>query len=95
MRTHLAALTNRFEAGSPAPWKIDDAPADFIDAMCRAIIGFEIRLTRIEGKWKLSQNRPRHDRLGVIDGLRALGGDASPRMAELVEAASGGGDGED
>ncbi len=94
LRAHLAALTNRFEAGSAAPWKIDDAPADFIDAMCRAIVGFEIRLTRIEGKWKLSQNRPRHDRRGVIDGLRAQGGDASLKMAELVEAASGGGNGD-
>ncbi len=62
--------------------------------MCRAIVGVEIRLTRIEGKWKLSQNRPRHDRLGVIDGLRAQGGDASLKMAELVEAASGDGDGD-
>jgi transcriptional regulator len=94
LRAHLGALTDRFEAGSAAPWKIDDAPADYVDGLCRAIIGLEIRLTRIEGKWKLSQNRPRHDRLGVIDGLRAQGGDASLKMAELVEAASGGGDGD-
>ncbi len=93
LRRHLAALTGRFEAGSAVPWKIDDAPADYIDGLCRAIIGFEIPLSRIEGKWKLSQNRPRHDRLGVIDGLRAQGGEASLKMAELVEAASG--DGED
>ncbi len=87
LRAHLGALTNRFERGSAVAWKIDDAPADYIDGLCRAIIGLEIRLTRIEGKWKLSQNRPLDDRLGVIDGLRAEGGDASLKMAELVEAA--------
>ncbi len=87
LRAHLGALTDRFEAGSTAPWRIDDAPADYVDGLCRAIIGFEIRLTRIEGKWKLSQNRPLPDRLGVIAGLRAEGGEASLKMAELVEAA--------
>ena len=91
LRAHIGALTDRFEGDSAVPWKIDDAPRDFIDAMCRAIIGFEIRLTRIEGKWKLSQNRPRHDRLGVVNGLRAGGGETSLKMAELVEAALGDG----
>jgi len=92
LRAHLGALTQRFERNSAVPWKIDDAPADFIDGLCRAIIGVEIRLTRIEGKWKLSQNRPLPDRLGVIDGLRAEGGDANLKMAELVEAARGDGE---
>ncbi len=90
LRAHLGALTDRFEGSSAVPWKIDDAPRDFIDGLCRAIIGFEIPLSRIEGKWKLSQNRPLHDRLGVIAGLHAQGGEASLKMAELVEAASGG-----
>jgi transcriptional regulator len=94
LRAHLGALTKRFEASSAVPWKIDDAPADYIDGMCRAIIGIEVRLTRIEGKWKLSQNRPLHDRLGVINGLRAQDGDTSLRLAALAEAASAG-DGED
>ncbi len=87
LRAHLGALTNRFEADAAAPWNISDAPADYIDGMCRAIVGIEIPLSRIEGKWKVSQNRSHHDRLGVINGLRAQGGDASLKMAELVEAA--------
>ncbi len=87
LRAHLGALTDRHESSSAVPWKIDDAPRDFIDGLCRTIIGIEIPLNRIEGKWKLSQNRPPHDRLGVIDGLRAQGGDAKLTMAELVEAA--------
>lgn len=94
LRAHLGALTDRFEGGSAVPWKIDDAPADFIDGLCEAIVGVEIRLSRIEGKWKLSQNRPQHDRLGVANGLRALGDEASLKMAQLVEAA-GRGDGGD
>ena len=92
LRAHLGALVDRFERGSAVPWKIGDAPADFIDGMCRAIVGFEIPLSRIEGKWKLSQNRPLHDRRGVADGLRALGDETSLRMAQLVEAASGDGE---
>ncbi len=89
LRAHLGALTNRFEASSAVPWKIDDAPAGYIDGMCRAIIGIEIRLTRIEGKWKQSQNRTRHDRLGVINGLRAQGNETSLKIADSVEAALG------
>ena len=75
------------------PWEVDDAPRDFIDGNCRAIIGIEIPLSRIEGKWKLSQNRPNHDRLGVINGLRAQGSEAKLTMAELVQDAMD--DGED
>jgi len=84
---HLTALTAHQESRYQVPWTIDDAPKDFIAAMCRAIIGIEIKLTRLEGKWKLSQNRTEHDRIGVINGLRALGDEASRRMADLVEAA--------
>ena len=87
LRTHLAALTGRHESDNPQPWKIDDAPAEYIDAMCRAIVGFEVRLDRIEGKWKMSQNRPLEDRAGVVDGLRARGRGDDLEMADLVEAA--------
>jgi len=87
LRTHLAALTGRHESDNPRTWKIDDAPVEFIDAMCRAIVGFEVRLDRIEGKWKMSQNRPLEDRAGVVDGLRARGRGDDLEMADLVEAA--------
>ena len=87
LRAHLGALTDRHESSSAVPWKIDDAPSDFIDGNCRAIIGIEIPLSRIEGKWKVSQNRPIRDRLGVINGLRAQGSETKLTMAELVEAA--------
>jgi len=86
LKAHLAALTDRFESGYELPWKIDDAPEAFIDGMCRAIIGFEIGLNRIEGKWKMSQNKSPTDRNGVINGLRAKGDDHGQVMADLVEA---------
>lgn len=87
LHAHLSALTDRQESNYRIPWKVEEAPRSFIDGMCRAIIGIEIKLTRIEGKWKLSQNKPAHDRIGVINGLRSLGDEASDRIADLVEVA--------
>jgi transcriptional regulator len=84
LRPHLAALTSRFESGFESPWGLADAPDDYIDAMCRGIVGIEIALTRTEGKWKLSQNRAARDREGVVRGLRALGSEANEVLANLV-----------
>lgn len=86
LQTHLAALTDRLESDYHLPWKITDAPDTYIDGMCRAIIGFEITLSRIEGKWKLSQNKSPTDRAGVINGFRAKGDSAGQTMADLMEA---------
>jgi transcriptional regulator len=82
----IRELTNRQEASRPAPWAVDDAPADFISAQLKGIVGVEIEIVRMEGKWKVSQNRPEADREGVSAGLHALADDASRRMAELVDA---------
>jgi transcriptional regulator len=84
LRPHLEALTMRHETGRPEPWSVDDAPPEFIESMCRGIIGVEIALTRIEGKNKMSQNRPEVDRAGVVAGLTAEG---RPDLARLTEAA--------
>ena len=85
LRAHLAALTDRFEETNHDPWKLDDAPSSFIDGMCRALVGFEVRLERIEGKWKMSQNRSSDDRNGVVNGLRARGDEFARKMAALIE----------
>jgi transcriptional regulator len=69
-------LTGHHEAGRPAPWSVDDAPEKFIAGQLRAIVGIEVRIDRIEAKFKLSQNRP-VDIDGVVAGLRADGDDAS------------------
>lgn len=87
LRRHLAALTAHNEAAFAEPWGLDDAPDEFIAGMVRGILGVEIRLERIEGKWKMSQNRGEADRAGVVDGLRARGDDASRSMAALVARA--------
>jgi transcriptional regulator len=66
-------LTDRHEGGRPEPWSVDDAPAPYIVGQLRAIVGIEVRITRIEGKFKLSQNRSEADVEGVIAGLAASG----------------------
>jgi transcriptional regulator len=66
-------LTERQEGGRASPWAVSDAPAAFVNAMLKGIVGFSIPLTRIEGKSKMSQNRPAEDVAGVIAGLGAEG----------------------
>jgi transcriptional regulator len=68
-------LTTRHEASRPQPWSADDAPRDYIEGQLRAIVGVELRITRVEAKAKLGQNRSSADIDGVIDGLRAGGND--------------------
>ena len=82
----IAALTTLLEANRKAPWSVSDAPAPFVEAQLKGIVGMEIPIANIEGKWKLSQNRPEADRQGVVEGLRAAGDEA---MAELVEEFGG------
>ena len=69
LRGLVTRLTNRFEAGGDAPWQVTDAPPAFIDKQLGAIVGIEIALTKLIGKWKVSQNRPAKDRDGVVQKL--------------------------
>ena len=87
LRRLVEQLTNRFEAGRSHPWQVTDAPEDFIETQLKAIVGLELRLTRLRGKWKVSQNRIASDRAGVVEGLRALDDPASRAMADLVAEA--------
>jgi transcriptional regulator len=87
LRRQIDDLTAAHESGRSAPWSVDDAPAEFIDQMLPAIVGIEIEISRIEGKWKVSQNRTAEDRAGVAAGLRAAGDGRSLGMAALVEEA--------
>ena len=77
----VTQLTETHEAPREQRWAVGDAPADFIRGMLRAIVGFEMPIERLEGKWKMSQNRPAEDRAGVIEGLRR---DGEPAVAEIV-----------
>jgi transcriptional regulator len=85
----VTQLTEVHESGSPAPWQVADAPADYIDKMLRSIVGIEMPIRRIQGKWKVSQNRPVGDRLGVVAGLESQPGDESAAMAALVRERAG------
>lgn len=79
----LHALINNHEHPRPEPWGVDDAPDAFIAAQLKGIVGIEIVIARMEGKWKVSQNRPEQDRRGVFEGLHAQGNTAQ-EMAALV-----------
>ncbi len=75
LRAHVTALSDAHEAPREEPWKVGDAPASYIDALLRAIVGFELTVTGLEGKWKLSQNREAGDRAGVHEGFSREGRD--------------------
>ena len=84
LRSLVGRLTERHESQRPAPWAVDDAPKEFIDAQLKAIVGFEMTIQRLEGKWKLSQNRTAEDRAGAIAGLKEEGGPAEQAVAALM-----------
>ena len=88
LRQLVDDLTSTHEAGRVAPWAVADAPAEYIDQMMLAIVGIEINISRIEGKWKVSQNRSAEDQAGIVAGLLATGDERSLRMANLIDAAT-------
>jgi transcriptional regulator len=85
LMAHLARLTRIHEAGSLVPWKIADAPADYVASQVKGIVGLEMTIERLEGKWKVSQNRSEQDRIGVANGLAELDTADSLAMKALVE----------
>src|SRR5204862_5638342 len=90
---NVRALVARHEARRPDPWSVDDAPAEYVEGQLRAIVGLEVRITRIEAKLKLSQNRSTEDVEGAIDGLLAVGDARSLATAAAMRAAQGERDG--
>ena len=85
LHARIDEMTAAREAGRAAPWSPSDAPADFIERMIDAVVGVEMTIERLDGKWKTSQNRSRADREGVVEGLRADGDAAALHMADLVQ----------
>jgi transcriptional regulator len=84
LRTQIGALTRENENSRSQPWAVDDAPPEFVAAQLKGIIGIEIDIETIDGKWKVSQNRPLADRQGVADGLDAIDRTDTAEMADLV-----------
>lgn len=77
-------LTRHKEDTRAKPWQVADAPEPFVAAQLKGIVGLEIPIARIEGKWKVSQNRPAIDQAGVVAGLRNEDGDAEIMAAEVL-----------
>jgi transcriptional regulator len=88
LRGLVTRLTQRFEAGREAPWQVTDAPAGFIEKQLGAIVGIEIPITKLVGKWKVSQNRPPQDREGVTRALGELDDADSAAIARWVKEKS-------
>jgi transcriptional regulator len=86
VRRQQAALAAVYEAGRADAWTLDGESAKYIDGMLRGIVAFEMPIARLEGKFKLSQNRSAEDRAGVIDGLRATGRSGDAALADLMAA---------
>ena len=80
----VSRLSDRHEANRPAPWAVSDAPADYVDSMLKAIVGFRLPITRLQGKRKLSQNRDARDQAGVRQGLQANPNPQDHALAHLM-----------
>jgi len=78
------SMTTQHETGRDLPWSVNDAPDDYIESRLKGIVGLELPIRRIEGKWKASQNQPDNNRQGVIDGLRNEDTNISNAMADLT-----------
>ena len=86
LRALVSRLTDAHEASRHMPWKIDDAPPPYIERMLSLIVGFELSIASLTGKWKLSQNHPTANRRGVVKGLRAATGAESRQVADMLSS---------
>jgi transcriptional regulator len=86
VRTQMEALTQQHEAVFPEPWAVSDAPEDFTEKLLEAVVGIEMVITRLIGKWKVSQNQSPQNQRSVIHGLNASGQSEAVVMAALVNA---------
>ncbi len=89
LRGLVTRLTEHHEAGREEPWQVSDAPAPFIEQMLGAIVGIEIPMRALTGKWKLSQNRPAGDRHGVVRSLAERGDGAAQALAAMMQERNG------
>jgi transcriptional regulator len=91
LRHIVTRLTEKYEQSRAEPWQVTDAPADYVDAMLKAIIGFELTIEQLDGKWKMSQNQPIENRAGVVEGLTQEGDDALAALVAATMARKGSG----
>ena len=79
----VTRLTEKHEKSFELPWKVSDAPADYVEGMLKAIVAFEMPITRMEASWKLSQNKTGADRSGALAGLQERGMDVAAEMEKV------------
>jgi transcriptional regulator len=84
LRRHVGELTDQQERGEAVPWQVSDAPERYVETMLRGIVGFRFEIARLEGKWKMSQNREMRDRAGTVQGLARRGAGEDTQVAALV-----------
>ena len=84
LRRHVTELTAQQERNEAKPWATTDAPDAYIEVMLRGIVGFRFAITRLKGKWKMSQNREAQDRVGVVKGLNARAAGDDLEIAKVV-----------
>jgi len=84
LRSLVSRLTNAHEESRPQPWKIDDAPPPYLEKMLTMIVGFEMSIVSLAGKWKLSQNHPQGNRLGVAQGLGSAADSDSREVSAML-----------
>ena len=92
VRSHVEALTREHERRRDPPWAVTDAPADFVEKMVAAVVGIEISITQLVGKWKVSQNRSIPDRVGVVEALEREAAPSGTAIAALIRETLDGGD---
>jgi transcriptional regulator len=92
LRSFVSGLTDTYETPRSQPWKIDDAPAAYVDKMLKLMVGVESSIASLAGKWKVSQNRPQADKQGVIDNLHAAHDADSHEIAAMLAGLSSGPD---
>jgi transcriptional regulator len=92
VRSHVEALTREHEEKRDPPWAVTDAPADFVEKMVAAVVGIEISITELVGKWKVSQNRSISDRVGVAEALEREATPSGAAIAALIRETLDGGD---
>ncbi len=86
IRKQLEALTAHNEAQLPEPWAVSDAPSEFTDKLIEAVVGIEITITRLSGKWKASQNQPPQNQASVIEGLASSDTTDANAMARMIRS---------
>ena len=81
---HVSELSRTHESNRAVPWKVSDAPADYIKKRLNAIVGIEIPISHLEGKWKVSQNRPEADHTSIVAGLEAQDDDKAKALSRMI-----------